>query len=123
MLKASAVSMNILQQRRLPIEQSMMIRAWQRPKNSATSPPWLAVEIFKIAKQMKAANQDIIGNPCVKNDKGNLAFSDLEKLMAWKEHYMRLLNEEFEWDESLLVWSDPVEGTSVAPPHPRACHL
>ena len=85
MLKASAVSMNILQQRRLPIEQSMMISAWQRPKNSATCPPGLAVEIFKIAKQMKAANQDIIGNPCVKNDKGNLAFSDAEELMAWKE--------------------------------------
>ena len=74
---------------------------------------------FKIAKQMKAANQDIIGDPCVKNDKGNLAFSDAEKLMAWKEHYMRLLNEEFEWDESLLVWSDPVEGTSVAPHIPE----
>ena len=63
---------------------------------------------FKLAKQMKAENQDVVGDPCIKNDAGCMAFSDDEKLRAWKEHYQRLLNEEFEWDANHLIWSDPV---------------
>ena len=65
---------------------------------------------FKVAKLLKAQNQDIIGDPCIKDDKGCKAFSDPEKLMAWKEHYQRLLNEEFDWDESHLIMDSPVEG-------------
>ena len=42
--------------------------------------------VFKLAKQIKAENSDIIGDPCIINNKGEMAFSDSEKLEAWKEH-------------------------------------
>ena len=51
---------------------------------------------FKLAKQMMAENQDVVGDPCIMNDAGCMAFTDSDKLKAWKEHYQRLLNEEFE---------------------------
>ena len=39
-----------------------------------------------------------------------MAFSDSEKLEAWKEHYETLLNTEFEWDESHLLLDEPIAG-------------
>ena len=65
---------------------------------------------FRIARQMTNQNKDVIGDTCVKNDKGVLVFSDTEKLQAWKEHYKRLLNEEFPWDSSHLDMGSPKEG-------------
>ena len=59
-------------------------------------------EVFKIVKQMEAKNCDVVGDKCVKNDKGELALTDAEKHLAWKEHE-RLLNEEFPWDKENLV--------------------
>ena len=44
-------------------------------------------EVIKIAKQMKAENCDIVGNKCFKNDNGELALTDAEKHLVWKEHY------------------------------------
>ena len=67
-------------------------------------------EVFKIARQMKAANKDVMGENCVKNDSGKLATTDTEKLSAWLEHYKRLLNEEFEWDKENLGNIDPKIG-------------
>lgn len=52
---------------------------------------------------MKTANKDIFGDPCINKDKGQEAFSVTEKLMAWKEHYQRLINVEFKRDESTLT--------------------
>ena len=46
-----------------------------------------------------AANRDVIGENCVKNDKGNLAVTDHKKLLAWQEHYERMLKEEFDWNK------------------------
>ena len=46
---------------------------------------------------MKEENQDV-GDPCIMNDAGWMAFTDNDKLKAWKEHYQRLLNKEFDWD-------------------------
>ena len=66
--------------------------------------------VFKLAKQIKAENSDIIGDPCIINNKGEMAFSDSEKLEAWKEHYETLLNTEFEWDESQLFLDEPISG-------------
>ena len=57
---------------------------------------------------MKAENCDVVGDKCVKNDKGELALTDAEKHLALKEHYERLLNEEFLWDKENLVLEDPV---------------
>ena len=67
-------------------------------------------EVFKIAKQMTASNRDVVGDKCVGNDRGNLATSDQEKHLAWKEHYERLLNEEFDWDKDNLIVNDPIVG-------------
>ena len=44
---------------------------------------------------MNCENQNIVGNKCVKNDKGCLTCNDSAKLDTWKSHYERLLNVEF----------------------------
>ena len=67
-------------------------------------------EVFKIARQMKASQQDVVGDKCVRNDNGKLAVTDGEKLKAWKEHYQRLLNEEFPWKKEDLDIAQPVIG-------------
>ena len=48
-------------------------------------------EVFKIAKQMTKTNQDIIGEKCVRDDTGELAFDDKSKKAAWKSYYNKLL--------------------------------
>ena len=40
-------------------------------------------EMFKIAKRMYAANRKVIGENCVKNEKGDLAVTDQEKLLTF----------------------------------------
>ena len=52
----------------------------------------------------------MIGDTCVKNDKGCLVFTDTEKLKAWEEHDEKLLNKEFPWDSNLLQMESPKEG-------------
>ena len=42
------------------------------------------VALFRIAKQIRKQNQDIIGEKCVKDDDNKLAFSDTTKKNAWK---------------------------------------
>ena len=60
-------------------------------------------EVFKIAKQMTKTNQDIIGEKCVKDDAGELAFDDKSKKAAWKSYYNKLLNTEFDLNEIVIV--------------------
>ena len=67
-------------------------------------------ELFRIAKQMKSDNRDVVGDNCVKNDRGVLATSDSQKLEAWQEHYERLLNEEFDWNKDGLIVDEPTVG-------------
>ena len=38
--------------------------------------------VFRIAKQMDCRNQDIVGENCVRNDAGELAFIDEDKMKA-----------------------------------------
>ena len=66
--------------------------------------------MFKIAKQMKGTNHDEVGDKCIKNDNGELAVTDDEKHLAWKEHYQRLLNEEFPRERDDLVYDEPIIG-------------
>ena len=47
-------------------------------------------DIFKIAKQLRKGNQDVVGDKCVKDDSGNLTFDNEAKKVAWKQHYERL---------------------------------
>ena len=69
-------------------------------------------DIFRIAKQMKKDNQDVVGDKCIKDDTGNLSLTTESKKAAWKQHYERLLNEEFPWNSESLS-SDPVEGPPI----------
>ena len=59
---------------------------------------------------MSAANRDVIGENCAKNVKEDLAVTDHEKLLAWQEHYERLLNEEFDWNKESLALNNPTIG-------------
>ena len=51
--------------------------------------------IFRVAKQMRTENQDVIGEKCIRGDDGNLSLDDASKKLAWKQHYERMLNIEF----------------------------
>ena len=109
--------------------------AYSEAKRSAKRAVWLAKSeaekerfanvspndgsVFKLAKQMDRTNQDVVGENCVRNDKGELSLSDEEKMDAWVEHYARLLNVEFDWPRDLLPEVTPVEG----PPPPITADL
>ena len=74
-------------------------------------------EVFKIAKQMKKTNQDVIGEKCIHNDEGNLASTEEEKKLAWKSHYEKLLNTELDWDRETEPKYSPLP--SFQPQIPR----
>ena len=59
--------------------------------------------VFCIARQMGHRNQDIIGENCVRNDAGELALTDEDKMKVWVEHYARLLIVEFVWPSINIV--------------------
>ena len=58
--------------------------------------------IFRLAKQIKHNNQDVVGKKPVLNDTGTLSLDDSAKKAAWREYYVCLLNHEFPWDENNL---------------------
>ena len=68
--------------------------------------------VYKIAKLIRKDSQDVVGDKCVNDDSGQLSVSDESKKNAWKQHYERLLNEEFPWNSEELN-ADPVEGAPV----------
>ena len=47
---------------------------------------------------------DIVGDKCIRDDAGNIAYDDAAKLKAWKDQYERLLNEEFHAEKWSLSW-------------------
>jgi hypothetical protein len=67
-------------------------------------------DIYRLANQMRRENQDVSGEKPVRNDAGELALGIDDKKAAWKEHYERLSNVEFDWDPTLLSEEPPVEG-------------
>ena len=67
--------------------------------------------IYRIAKQMKQENKDIIGEKCIWDNNGVLAFNEEQKKKAWKQHYERLLNVVFPLREEDLPYADPVLGS------------
>ena len=103
---------------------------YQRAKRTAKREVWVAKsaaeketfaqvttncnEVFKIAKQMRRLNQDVVGEKCVRNDAGELSLGDDQKLNAWVEHYNRLLNVEFDWPMDSLPDLPPVQGPRPA---------
>ena len=66
--------------------------------------------IFKMAKQIRKDNKDIIGDSCIKDKNDNLCFTNAAKRQAWKDYYQNLLNTEFPWSEDDLPPIDAVLG-------------
>ena len=69
-------------------------------------------DVYRLAKQMRCDNQDVMGEKPVKNDAGQLSLDEEAKKEAWREHYERLLNVEFPWNPEDLSEESPVEGPS-----------
>ena len=59
-------------------------------------------ENFKISKQLRSDNQDVVGDKCVKDGSGNLSINNKAKKVQ-KQHYEHLLNEEFSWNSEGLT--------------------
>ena len=75
-------------------------------------PKSVDIYIYRLAKQMRCDNQDVMGEKLVKNDAGQLSLDEEAKRAAWKEHYERLLNVEFPWNPEDLSKESSVEGPS-----------
>ena len=69
-------------------------------------------DVYRLARQMRRDNQDVMGEKPVKNDAGKLSLDEEAKKEAWREHYERLLNVEFPWNPEDLSEESPVEGPS-----------
>ena len=52
-------------------------------------------DILKVLKPVRSDNQDVVADKCLKDDSGNISIGNKAKKVAWKQHYERLLNEEF----------------------------
>ena len=71
-----------------------------------------SVEIYRLAKQMRRENQDVIGDKPVRNNNGQTSLDVDSKKETWREHYMPLLNVEFSWNPGGLFEVYPLEGPS-----------
>ena len=70
-------------------------------------------DIFKVAKQMRRENQDVLGENCVIDDDGELSLDNKAKHRAWQQHYEKLLNTEFSWNPDHLSQEEPVQGPPI----------
>ena len=43
--------------------------------------------LFKVAKQMKRKNWDIVGGGCVKDENGEIVTDEGERMEAWRRHF------------------------------------
>ena len=69
--------------------------------------------VFRLAKQLRRENADVVGEKPVRNDNGELALDDESLQKAWVQHYERLLNVEFDWDPSKLSDVDLTIGSPI----------
>ena len=72
-------------------------------------------EVYRLANQFRRENSDVVCDKPVKNDAGEMSMNENSKQKAWTEHYQRLLNFEFDWDQKPPVLSNP----SGRPAHPN----
>ena len=70
-------------------------------------------DIFKIAKHWKGLNRDVVGEKCVRDDNGNIAFSVEDLKVAWKAYHSRLLNHENDWDANSLPEAPSIIGPPI----------
>ena len=71
-----------------------------------------SVEIYRLAKQMRRKNQDVIGDKPVRNNNGQMSLDVDSKKEAWRKRYMHLFNVEFSWNPGGLSEVYPVEDPS-----------
>ena len=71
-----------------------------------------SVEIYRLAKQIRRENQDVIADKPVRNNNGQMSLDVDSKKEAWREHYMHLLNVEFLWKPGGLSEVYPLESPS-----------
>ena len=67
-------------------------------------------KVFEMARQVKNESKDIVGEQCVRDDNGRIMINNEEIKKAWREHYNRLLNVEYEWNRRDLEVLEPVAG-------------
>ena len=70
-------------------------------------------EVYHHANQFGREKADVVGDKPVKNDAGEISMSQDSKQKAWLEHYQRLLNVEFDWDQDHLSYQPSVEGPPI----------
>ena len=82
----------------MPSAEESTLSRWQslRQKEVNLSQDPQMVIFFCIAKLMDRTNQDVIFQNGVGNNAGEVALTDDDKIMAWREYYSRPLNVKFE---------------------------
>jgi Reverse transcriptase (RNA-dependent DNA polymerase) len=67
--------------------------------------------VFRVVKQMVRTNRDVVGDGCIKDERGKIV-AELDKCReVWRKYFEQLLNEEFAWDRDSLE-----EGNAIAGP-------
>jgi len=66
--------------------------------------------VFRIVKQMTKQNREVTESSCIKNKDEKIVTDECSVRKIWKEHFDKLLNEEFEWDRNGLPSTDMVCG-------------
>ena len=59
---------------------------------------------------MVKRNADVVGGNCVRNKEGKIVTEEEQVKIVWKDHFEKLLNEEFEWNHDELEHVDVVSG-------------
>jgi len=72
-------------------------------------------QVYKVAKQIKRKNKDVVGVSCVKDKQGRLVTEEAKIRMVWKEYFEELLYEEFDWKKDNLehIRVVPGEGEEI----------
>ena len=66
--------------------------------------------VFRMVKQRTRQNREVTESSCIKNKVGKIVTDECSVRKIWKEHFDKLLNEEFGWDRNALPCSDMVCG-------------
>ena len=66
--------------------------------------------VFRIVKQMTKQNREVTESSCIKNKDGKIVTDECSVRKIWKEHFDKLLNEEFEWNRNDVLTTHMVCG-------------
>ena len=70
--------------------------------------------VFRVAKQMVGLNKDITATGCVKGVDGRAVVEEEGIMQRWKEYYVQLLNEEFDWNKDSIESIDVMNGEETS---------